>query len=414
MRRLLSLIACLMVGLGLVGCATQGQASHSSDSEDALTIMANASNVNNPYIQRIFDLYEEKTGKELNVIAVDNESYNEQVKDALASDDAPDIVMLFNNVLMSEVGGTEQFVDLSDQPWVSDLEESALAYSSGDSGELLGLPFWESSVSGTYYNKRMLEEVGLRPATNQAEFDRLCAALASIGYTPIALGDDGCYSYYQFGLDPIVADNPEILEALNSGELVYSEIPQVVSMVNWFKKAHDAGWFGTTTEIPYEELGAAMGNGEAAMVFSWSTWFDTDFEPGTYTAEDFGLMPVFIGTEDGGTFEGGNLNLFAVNKESGKTSEALEFLEFCATPENYNVAFDGIATNRVFKGQTTNVESPMVLEVQDELAQKERVSTAEPKIKGYDARAINEAMHRLYAGEITVEECLAEMDASLG
>ena len=375
--------------------------------------MANASNVENVYIQRIFDLYKQKTGKDLNVIAVDNESYQEEVKKAVNSDNPPDIVMMFNNNLMADLGGTDQVVDLSSQPWVADLEEGSLAYVSGPNGEILGLPFWESSVSGCYYNKKMLQELGVRPATNQAEFDRLCAALASIGYTPIALGDEGCYSLYQFGLDPIVADNPEILEKLNSGELVYSEIPEVVSMVNWLKDAHDAGWFGETTEIPYESWGTTMGNGEAAMVFAWDTWFDTDFVPGEYTKEDFGLMPVFIGTTDAGTYEGGNLNMFTINRSSAKQDLALDFLEFCATPENYNVAFDGIATVSVFKGQTTNVESPMVLEVADSLAQKERVSTAEPKIKGYNARLMNEAIHQLYDDKITVEECLALMDASL-
>ena len=411
MKRFMTLAMALV--LGVAGCLLAGCGASSAPSEDALTIMGNSSNLQNPYVQRIFDLYREKTGNELNIVSVDNEGYNDTVLSSVDGEDAPDIVMLFNNNLMAELGGTDQFVDLSDQPWVEDLEDGSRAYSSDADGAILGLPFWESSVSGTYYNKRMLEELGLQPATTQAEFDELCAALASIGYTPIALGNEGCYSYYQFGLDPVVADDPEVLEKLNSGELTYSDIPEVVAMVNWMKAAHDNGWFGDTTDIPYEGLGEAMGNGEAAMLFAWDTWFDTDFKEGEYSKEDFGLMPVFIGTANEGTYEGGNLNMFAVNNASDRQDEALEFLEFCATPENYNEAFDGIATGSVFKGQTTNVESPMVQEVADDLAKKERVSTAEPKIKGYDARAINEAMHRLYAGEITVDQCLQLMDQSL-
>ena len=410
MKQLLVMAFAILVTLGLCGCA---QNAGNSSSEDTLTIMGNESNLENPYIQRIFDLYEEKTGKDIKIVSSHDTDYQEAVKQAVNSDQAPDVVMLFNNNLMTDLGGVDQFLDLSDQPWVSDLVEGSLTYSSSADGELLGLPFWENSVSGCYYNKTILDELGLRAATSQAEFDHLCAALASIGYTPIAIGNEGGYGVYQFGLDPIVADNPEVLEKLNSGELKYSDIPEVRSMVNWLKQANDAGWFGNTKNIAYKDWGPTMGNGDAVMLFAWDTWFDTDFVSGKYTKDDFALMPVFVGTEDDGTYEGGNLNMFSVNRSSQKKDLALEFLEFCATPENYNIAFDGISTNDVFKGQTTNVESPMVQEVEEPIAHRLRASTAEPKIKGYDARAINEAMHLLYENEITVDEVLHVMDETL-
>ncbi|EJW90158.1 bacterial extracellular solute-binding protein, partial [gut metagenome] len=105
----------------LGGCGAAPEAA----SEDTLTIMGNASNLQNPYIQRIFDLYQEETGNKLEIIPVDNESYNDEVLATVDGEDAPDIVMLFNNNLMAELGGTDQFRDLSDQPWVEDLEEGS-------------------------------------------------------------------------------------------------------------------------------------------------------------------------------------------------------------------------------------------------------------------------------------------------
>ena len=413
-RRILSGLISLVIALFVMGtCFMFAGCSTPANDENTLTIIANDSNVGNDYIQRIFSLYEEKTGKDLNIIVVKNTEYQQKIEEMMSSDDQPDIVMLFNNALMRELGGTEDFMDLSGQPWIDELTENAKAYASDDAGALLGLPFWESSISGCYYNKTILEEIGLRPATNQAEFDKLCSALSAVGHTPICIGHDGCYSVYQFGIDPIVADNPDILEKLNSGELLYSDIPEVVNMVKWMKNAYDSGWFGDTDELKYGELGEVMGKGDAAMLFAWDTWFDTDFVPGKYTKDDFALMPVFIGTEDAGTYEGGNLNMFTVNKNSQKKELALDFLEFCATPENYNEAFDGISTVSVFKNETTNVESPMVTEMKDSIEEKERVSTAEPKIKGYNARMINDAIHQLYKDEITVEECLTIMDNSL-
>ena len=47
-----------------------------------------------------------------------------------------------------------------------------------------------------------------------------------------------------------------------------------------------------------------MASGECVMINIWDTWFDTDLEKdGTYSKEDFALMPVFMNTEPSGTYE---------------------------------------------------------------------------------------------------------------
>lgn len=48
--------------------------------------------------------------------------------------------------------------------WIDQLTDSAKACCFDNSGNILGLPFWESSVSGCYYNKTLLNELGLRPS----------------------------------------------------------------------------------------------------------------------------------------------------------------------------------------------------------------------------------------------------------
>ena len=92
---------------------------------------------------------------------------------------------------------------------------------------------------------------------------------------------------------------------------------------------------------------------------------------------------------------------------------ALDFIEFCADPDNYNIAFNGVATESVFEGEVTNIESPMLKEMQSSIDEKERTSTAEPKIKNYNARAFNDAVHKMYNNEMTIDEVLAVMDATL-
>ncbi|MCM1105384.1 MAG: ABC transporter substrate-binding protein [Blautia sp.] len=387
------------------------------DGKTTLTLMGRKEEMEKDYMQRIFQLYEQNGNCRLNVIAVDDAtdaSYDEAVQEAFSSGNAPDILFHNNNSGLHALNEKAQFVCLDEEAWVSDLTDGAKAYCQNSEGELIGLPFWENSLSGCYYNKTILDSLGLRPAATQEEFDALCQALQSIGYTPMCWSFRRCKWNYQFALDPIFADDPELLRRLNKNEITYADIPEVRDMLEWLVDADKKGWFGEDyAERDWEDISHALVSGECVMINIWDTWFDTDLEEGgTYSKEDFALMPVFMNTEPSGTYEGGNLNMMMVNKQSGHVEEALEFLSFCAQSDNYNQAFDGISTVNCFKGQTTNIQSRMVTDAQESIALHERASTANPKILGYSQQAMAEAVQKLLEGEVDVSGCIALMDES--
>ncbi len=405
-KKIISLILAIAAALTLGSCG-------SGDSEKVtLSIMGKQSDLNKSYMTSIFRQYEEKTGNKIEVIAYEDEEYETAASKDFKSGNAPDIFMHFHNADLNRFDVKDNFYYLSNEKWVSDLTDGARAYCTDADGNLLGLPFWENSVSGCYYNKTLLDSLGLKPASTQAEFDVLCQALADIGYTPICWPANGCSWMPQFGLDPIFADNPELLEKLNNNEISYSDIPGVHDMVKWISDAADKGWFGNDfTKIGWDGISSSIGSGDAVMTFIWDTWFDTDFEPGgKYSADDFALMPVFMNTADGGTYEGGNLNMMMVNKNSENLKSALEFLEFCATPENYNRAFDGISTVNCFKGQTTNIQSKIVTDAAASIAEKERVSTAATRINGYSADDVTSLLNMMFDKKTDVDCCVRLMD----
>ena len=183
-------------------------------------------------------------------------------------------------------------------------------------------------------------------------------------------------------------------------------------MADWLSGAKEMGWFGDSyADRDWDGLSHAMASGECVMINIWDTWFDTDLEKnGTYSKEDFALMPVFMNTEPSGTYEGGNLNMMMVNQQSDHAKEALEFLSFCAQSENYNKAFDGISTVSCFKGQTTNIQSDMVTNMQDSISLLARASTANPKIIGYTQQEMGAAVQKLLQGEVDAAGCVALMD----
>ena len=402
-----------VISLLLTACAPASGGTR-DDGKITLTIMGKKSDLEKSYLQRIFQLYEHSGECRLRILSMDDAdaSYDAAVREAFSSGEAPDILLHFNDSGLNTLRVDEQFVCLDGEEWASDLTDGARTYCQDGEGRLLGLPFWENSVSGCYYNKTILDALGLRPAATQAEFDALCQALQTIGYTPLCWSFGTCHWNYQFALDPVFADDPELLARLNKNEIAYADIPAVWDMVDWLAGAEEKGWFGENyADRDWADLSHAMASGECVMINIWDTWFDTDLEDGgTYTKEDFALMPVFMNTEPSGTYEGGNLNMMMVNKQGGHVEEALAFLSFCAQSEHYNQAFDGISTVSCFNGQTTNIQSVMVTEAQASISLHGRASTANPKIIGYTQQDMGTAVQKLLQGEVDAAGCVALMD----
>lgn len=394
------------------GLAACGGDDTTSDTQRTLSVMGRKSDMGKSYMTSLFEHYETTTGNRLDLIAIEDAQFETEAAKRFESGNAPDVFLHFHNADLGRFDVEENFCYLNGESWADDLTDSARAYCEDQDGNLLGLPFWENSVSGCYYNKTILDSLGMKPAATQAEFDVLCQVLAETGYIPVCWPADGCTWMFQFGLDPIFADDPELLEKLNRNEITYSEIPGVEAMARWIGGAAANGWFGDDyLQTGWPDISPALGSGSAVMTFIWDTWFYTDFAQGNrYGVDDFAVMPVFMNTADGGTYEGGNLNMMMVNKNGDQVEAAKEFLAFCADPENYNMAFDGISTVSCFKGQTTNIQSKMVTDAKESIAAKERVSTAASRIIGYSADDVAAAFDSLLRGRTDAAGCVKQMD----
>lgn len=389
-----------------------GCANNSARDEDTITLMVETSCVETLYMQRILELYETETGNKIKIIPIENTTFEADAYAKFEKGEIPDIFMHYNDSDLTKYNVAENFLYLNDEPWVGELTDSAKAYCLDKDGNLLGLPFWESSVSGCYYNKTVLDSLGLRPAYTQAEFDALCAALKGVGYTPMYWASNGCNWIFQFGLDPIFADDPELLEKLNKNEITYADIPAVRDMITWLDNANRNGWFNADyAGADWDSIAPAIGKGDAVMIYAWDSWFSMNLNGNTkYGSDDFALMPVFMNTADAGTYEGGNLAMMLVNKNSEKKQQALDFLAFCAAPENYNRAFEGVSTVSNFKNQTTNIQADMVTDALPSIEAHGRVSTAWPKIIGFSQDDVGDAVLKMFKGETDVDGCVRLMD----
>ncbi|MCI6005925.1 MAG: ABC transporter substrate-binding protein [Blautia sp.] len=389
-----------------------GAANVSASDSVTLSLYMNADDLAKPYIQKIISLYEEESGNKIDQQGLDRDSAENIALTKFTTGDIPDIYVHFGNSNLSNFNPIGNFVDFSDADWVSDIEDSILPQATYDN-KIIGLPFWEASHSGCLYNKKIFEELNLAVPTTQQEFDNVCDTLLENDIQPIYIAAaDSWPIAYQFALDPVMEEHPEYIEKLNNNEMKYADIPEFTDMVTWFQTAAEKGYFGQTfASDSWDYASEVLGTGEAAMMFCWDTWFDTDYDSESfdYIADDFGIMPIFMGTCDEGTYEGGNVNLFMANKNGERVEEATEFINFMADPDNYNKAFEGVSTAAVFKGQTTNVNSSQYEENKENVDKLIRASCS-PKIVGYNGTEGGKALLQVMSGDISVEECIELID----
>jgi len=410
-KRVLALAMAAMMTVSGVGTT----AASAADGEGVtLTLFGSANDLNKPFLDRLFAMYEEETGNKIDIQGIDTDNFDNIALTKFQTGDVPDVFMTFSGQELDQYNPEETFVDFSDAEWVSDVSD-LVSSQIARRGHVYGIPYGECSVSGCLYNKKIFEEQNLEVPTTQEEFDEVCQKLLDVGIQPIYMGvKDAWPMFYQFGMDPIFADE-ELLEKLNTNQITYAEIPEMKSMLEWFKNSADKGYFGKTYMTDtWDYYGEVLGTGEAAMAFLWDTWLyqNYDSEAYDYTAEDFGLMPIFMGTAERGTFEGPNIIMFTVPKEAKHLEEAQELIEFMGNPDNYNVAFEGVTTMPVFKSMTTMETTPQYEESKALIDEVGNSSIAVTEILGYSNTEGAKCIQELLVDNIDVDECLKMMDES--
>lgn len=411
----------LFFSLALAGCSGQDrekemlsafsepQYDWGSAAGETLEIWGAYPDLDRSYIKKAFDRYEELTSNQLKVVQIPKDQFEAYMISAFEEKgEKPDIVLSYGGTSMEAYDPDENFYDFSQAVWADDLTHTAVNQTVYH-GKIIGLPHWEASISGTLYNKSLFKKYHLEVPKNQQEFMDVCESLLQKGVTPLYLpGKEISMLLYQFPLDTIVEDK-EVLKGLNEGRLGYQDLPQMEEVLRWYRTMAEKGYLGESyLTDDWNGMNDAMESGRYAMMLCWDTWLYTDFQG---NPENFGLMPAFMGVPDAGTFEGPNLGLFVVNKNSPRVKTAVDFITFLADPYNYNAAFEGVYTAPVFKNQVASISTPQYLEAERLIERNFRDSTAWLRIRGFsqmDASCILEYMSS--EGGMTEKKCLENMD----
>ena len=205
--------------------------------------------------------------------------------------------MCFGNETLKAYNPEKNFVDFSDAAWISDVEDTVIDQAEWN-GKIWGLPLWEATNTGFYYNKEIFSKYNIALPTTQDEFMAACETLKSNGVNPLYIGFKDVWPILeQVAMDPIFEDESGS-RANQHQQNHLCRYSGNEGMVQWYTDMANKGYLGENFAANSWDYGIdAMGSGEYAMMLTWDTWLYTDLEqkyPGM--AEKFGLMPAFMGT----------------------------------------------------------------------------------------------------------------------
>lgn len=193
-------------------------------------------------------------------------TYFDRLKAELASNTAPDV--FFHQNTVNQYAEVDYLVDLSDQPWVSQLSPGtrpATTVNGKIFGGTLGL-----SGAGVWYNKQIFNDLGLAAPATYAEFLALCEQIKAADKTPIVLGFKDTWTVGLFmsnffssvlnGIDPTF--NKQLYDGEKS-----LEGEEIQALLNKVQNLTEKGYFNKTAlSIDWPQSSDEFTSGNAAMI----------------------------------------------------------------------------------------------------------------------------------------------------
>lgn len=401
-----------VAGLGLSACSSSEPTS-STEPTDSLTI-ATTSNNQGP-MEAVVEAYKEETGLDVNLTVADTSQFQTTVRTQLSSGTAPDVFTVWagggNPGAIDVLQGAGYLADLSDRDWVADVDPGTAETLQIDD-KTYGLPSKLDAV-GAIYNTATLAELGLEVPTTYSDLLSYCADVKDAGKVAFSLGiqTDWVTQLIPYALvaSTVYGDAPDFDEQLTDGSATF-EGSGWGDAFDKYLEMSDAGCFnddplGTDVTASYDLVNSGEAVGVVQVLASYPQIASTAPE-GT----EFGFFPL-PGDDSGEPSVPRGIGVsFAVNESATNKVNALDFVDWLATPEATSVWFE--AAPGIPALTTTEVElDPVMQSAADVIAEGRTAPMPDqgwPNAKAQSALFIG--VQQLFSDQGSPDDVLRSMD----
>ena len=286
----------------------------------------------------------EEENIEIEFQQVADDQYHTMLKTKLATGDAPDIFEHNAPTEYGTVNAQENCVELTGEEWVSRLVNPDIL--KDKNGKIWAFPTESSECYfGMYYNKGLMEELGLAEEMNPKtyeEFLGLCQKIKDKGVVPVYFPDkdSSVMQCWVTSALPIVlsVNNPDALEKIRINEAKWTDYPEYIQVLETLTELYEKGYVNenhaSATQDMWKE---AVATGEAAMMYT-GEWTVTDMLA-KYPDLELGSFVVPFADQDA-TSIGAYVSSVYVCKNGQNTDAALKVLECFSRPEYMNLYYE--------------------------------------------------------------------------
>jgi raffinose/stachyose/melibiose transport system substrate-binding protein len=217
------------------------------------------------------------------------------IKTRLATGDMTDLFLYNSGSLFQAIGPVQNLLPVTDEPWVSDLEENFKRVVTAD-GQVYGAPFGPQMTGAVLYNKKVYADLGLQIPRTWDEFMANNAATAAAGLVPVIQTYGDTYTSQLFVLGDfhnVAAAEPDFAERYTAGQAKFATSPAALKGWQHLQQLHDLGYYNEDFPTAKLEDGLRkLGAGEGAHYPMLSNAISVLAVTSPEGARDIGIFPI--------------------------------------------------------------------------------------------------------------------------
>jgi raffinose/stachyose/melibiose transport system substrate-binding protein len=167
------------------------------------------------------------------------------VKTRLATGDMTDIFFYNSGSLLQALNPSQTLVDLTDQAFIENIQESFLPTVSQGEG-IFGVPTGTAMGGGILYNKAIYEELGLSVPKTWDEFVANNAAILEADIAPVMATFGDTWTSQLFVLADyynVAQAHPTFAEDYTNNQAKYATTPEAMAGFTYLQQGFDDGWW---------------------------------------------------------------------------------------------------------------------------------------------------------------------------
>lgn len=179
----------MSAGLMLAGCSGGGGGANADGSVTLTWLQGSGVQTNIDTAQALADAFHAENPDitiEVDASGGSGSDYDNLLKTRLATGEAGDLIWYNSGSQLAGLNPDQTLLNVADQPWVGDLDETFASVVSGQNGAVFGAPLQTSAGGGFFYNIPLYEKLGLTVPKTWDEFLSNAEAIKADGEAGVA------------------------------------------------------------------------------------------------------------------------------------------------------------------------------------------------------------------------------------